>query len=288
MSYELDYVVTKRPKSFRRLKDIEIIETQDPKVLLGKYLYKHILRTWKEDFTDDDTGETTEVERNEIMWQKSPAPLSATDVQKIQFLYQSYPDMEPAKVTRERLPDIDYSGIERGANMLFTLHYSLENYNYLVRAKSVEDAIQIILDYGSLYCNIEGFVHVMNMKLFTAKVADNRDKESLNAALRRVQREEGDQSEPEWYQYYSVTGKLNYFDSDLGKQQSDSATVLVLGQNAGDALMKAEDAFHELWQEILDTNADSRVITKKAVPFKLDFYVPDGYVKEWYERAEQD
>ena len=89
MSYELDYVVTKRPKSFRRLKDIEIIETKDPKVLLGKYLYKNIRRTWKDEFTDKDTGETSEVERNEIMWEKGVAPLSASDVQKIQFLHQS-------------------------------------------------------------------------------------------------------------------------------------------------------------------------------------------------------
>ena len=288
MSYELDYVVTKRPKSFRRLKDIEIIETKDPKVLLGKYLYKNILRTWKEAFTDEDTGETSEVERNEIMWQKGAAPLSASDVQKIQFLYQSYPDMKAAKVTRERLPDIDYSGIEGGAQMLFTLHYLTDNYTYLVRAKSVEDAIQIVLDYGSLYCNIEGFVHVMSMKLFTAKVADARDKESLNADLRKCQREEGDRSEPEWYQYYSIDGKLNYFDSELGKQQSDRATVLVLGQNAGDALMKAEDAFHEMWHDVLDNIEDSSVVTKKAVPFKLDFYIPDGYVKEWYDKAGQD
>lgn len=41
--------------------------TSDPQEMLGKFLAKRLLRTWKEDFADEETGEIVSIDRNEII-----------------------------------------------------------------------------------------------------------------------------------------------------------------------------------------------------------------------------
>ncbi len=41
--------------------------TNKPEEMLGKYLAKRLLRTWQEDFVDNDTGEVVSIDRNEII-----------------------------------------------------------------------------------------------------------------------------------------------------------------------------------------------------------------------------
>lgn len=37
--------------------------TNKPEEMLGKYLAKRLLRTWQEDFVDNDTGEVVSIDR---------------------------------------------------------------------------------------------------------------------------------------------------------------------------------------------------------------------------------
>ena len=41
--------------------------TNKPEEMLGIYLAKRLLRTWQEDFVDNDTGEVVSIDRNEII-----------------------------------------------------------------------------------------------------------------------------------------------------------------------------------------------------------------------------
>ena len=44
--------------------------TSDPRKMLNMYLAKRVLKTWIEDFVDEDTGETVSIERNEILFER--------------------------------------------------------------------------------------------------------------------------------------------------------------------------------------------------------------------------
>ena len=44
--------------------------TSDPRRMLNKYLAKRVLKTWIEDFVDEDTGQVTSIERNEVIFDK--------------------------------------------------------------------------------------------------------------------------------------------------------------------------------------------------------------------------
>lgn len=44
--------------------------TSDPKQMLNMFTTKRVLRTWKEDFVDQDSGEVTSIERNEVLFER--------------------------------------------------------------------------------------------------------------------------------------------------------------------------------------------------------------------------
>lgn len=67
-------------RQWKRPDQVETFRTSDPKEMLGKYLPKHVLKTWKEDFIDEDTHEVVTIDRNEVIVESGeiePIPLTA-------------------------------------------------------------------------------------------------------------------------------------------------------------------------------------------------------------------
>lgn len=56
----------KQNEKIQTRKDEVRFKTSDIRRIIGKYLAANVLRTWNEDFVDDDTGEVVTIERNEI------------------------------------------------------------------------------------------------------------------------------------------------------------------------------------------------------------------------------
>lgn len=44
--------------------------TSDPQKMLNMYLAKRVLKTWTEDFIDEDTQEVVSIERNEVLFER--------------------------------------------------------------------------------------------------------------------------------------------------------------------------------------------------------------------------
>ena len=44
--------------------------TSDPSKMLNKYLAKRVIKTWEESFIDEGTGETVNIERNEVLFER--------------------------------------------------------------------------------------------------------------------------------------------------------------------------------------------------------------------------
>lgn len=51
-------------------KNEERYVTSDPRLMLNKYLAKRVLKTWTEDFVDEDTGQVVSIERNEVLFER--------------------------------------------------------------------------------------------------------------------------------------------------------------------------------------------------------------------------
>lgn len=63
-------------------------QTSDPRRMLNKYLTRHVCKTWKEDFIDEDTQEAVTIERNEVLFQRGTL-IDQDVLAKIRFCYDA-------------------------------------------------------------------------------------------------------------------------------------------------------------------------------------------------------
>ena len=128
--------------------DIKVIETNKPEEMLHKYLAETAVKTWTENFIDQDTGEKVPVERHEVIFDRGTY-IDESLLPKIMFSIQSE-ELKTVKVC-ENMP------LAKRHNMqvrryIVKLSDGLHNCNvYTTRAKTPEDAAQMVCDFYTIY-----------------------------------------------------------------------------------------------------------------------------------------
>lgn len=269
----------KAQKRYMRVKDIKVTETSDPKEMLGKYLAECPKKTWTEEFTDEDTGEVTEVHRTEVVFTWN-GKLTKTAVSKIMFFIETG-EIESVKVCDMAFPDLQYEPLLGLSVYTVVLHNEGMDLHYCVRAKSVEDAIQMALEYGAVYRELTGYVFVRSVKTEGISVEDDSGMKWDD-----FYQDEEDEEDKDWKSYYRVKGVLMYFKTELQKVQEEEGDLLVSLRgldDIGGAKKKALLYFRDKWKDTLKNNGDAKLRMVKAQPVKIDTLVPIAYSKQWYE-----
>ena len=138
----------KKEEKWLMPEDIKVIETNKPEEIFHKYLAEPAIKTWTEDFVDEDTGETTSIERNEVIFDRGTY-IDESVFPKIMFSIQSE-ELKTVKVC-------DKKPLAKRNNMqvrryIVKLSDGLRKSNiYTTRAKTPEDAAQMVCDYYSIY-----------------------------------------------------------------------------------------------------------------------------------------
>ena len=128
--------------------DIKVTETNKPEEIFHKYLAESAVKTWTEDFIDQDTGEKVPVERHEVIFDRGTY-IDESLLPKIMFSIQSE-ELKTVKVC-ENMP------LAKRHNMqvrryIVKLSDGLHNCNvYTTRAKTPEDAAQMVCDFYTIY-----------------------------------------------------------------------------------------------------------------------------------------
>jgi hypothetical protein len=91
-------------KQWKRPQDVVTFRTSDPKEMLGKYMPRHAVKTWTEDFRDEDTGEVVSIERNQIVVERGY--ISQEKLAEIQFAIQAG-DIEDVEVSEDDVRDME-------------------------------------------------------------------------------------------------------------------------------------------------------------------------------------
>lgn len=274
----------KAQKRYMRVKDIKVTETSDPKEMLGKYLAEKPKKTWTEEFTDEDTGEVTEVQRTEVVFTWD-GKLTKTAVSKIMFFIETG-EIKSVKVCDMAFPDLQYEPLSGLSVYTVVLHNEGMDLHYCVRAKSVEDAIQMALVYGAVYRELTGYVFVRSVKIEGISVEDDSGMKWDDF----YQDEEDEEEDKDWKSYYRVKGELMYFDAFLNEVQKEGGDLLVSLRgldDIGGAKKKALLYFRDKWKDALKNNGDAKLRMVKAQPVKIDTLVPIAYSKQWYEEEEE-
>ena len=138
----------KKEKKWMMPEDIKVVETNNPEEMLHKYLAENAVKTWTENFIDQDTGEKVPVERHEVIFDRGTY-IDESLLPKIMFSIQSE-ELKTVKVC-ENMP------LAKRHNMqvrryIVKLSDGLHNCNvYTTRAKTPEDAAQMVCDFYTIY-----------------------------------------------------------------------------------------------------------------------------------------
>ena len=138
----------KKGKKWMMPEDIKVIETNKAEEMLHKYLAESAVKTWTENFIDQDTGEKVPVERHEVIFDRGTY-IDESMLPKIMFSLQSE-ELKTVKVC-ENKPLVKRHNMQV-RRYIVKLSDGLHNCNvYTTRAKTPEDAAQMVCDFYTIY-----------------------------------------------------------------------------------------------------------------------------------------
>lgn len=133
--------------------------TNDPAKMLGKWVARRALRTWTEDFIDEDTNETVSIERNEILLERGTY-ISQDVLCSINFMMQegSLKEVEVSNQNRQGMLLENRSFLPYKA----VAKIDGKRKTFLLYANSVANALVIMVDYIEL--NYKGSFEITDIK----------------------------------------------------------------------------------------------------------------------------
>ena len=270
-------------REWKRPDQVETFRTSDPKEMLHKFLPKHVLKTWKEDFLDEATGDVITIERNEVIVESGE--ITQDKLQQIQFAIQAG-DIEDVEVSNE---DVRPMSVQT-ANYLIPYSLELERGgmeiikdHYVCYAHDIPEAMRIACEFGQMYRGFSGDVKVNRVVRMDARmVPDNH--QCIPEADRKPADERKD--------YFKVQVRHEYIDGNLKMKHFDMYYIIA-AKDVGEAkdrialLLEIQKAEQEKRDGFKVKDEDSRYIIRKASPFEVDCVVPMEFSELYQEDAQR-
>lgn len=117
--------------------------TSDTKRMLGKFLVHDLKRKWNEAFTDEDTGEVVNIERNEIILEAGTY-LGKEELATISFYIQEGSVTEVEVSNQRRMA---YESSYNGLHPFIAQVFLDKKKKFLLKAQSIDQAREIVKDF---------------------------------------------------------------------------------------------------------------------------------------------
>lgn len=187
--------------------------TSEPKRMLGRFICRNVLKVWQEVFLLEN-GETTTLERNEILFEKGKY-IDQDTLAKIRFFMQA-----------GEIKEVEVSNQNRKGSLLVNNHLQLykaaanisgKKHIFLLYATSVKSADTILTDYVEL--NRKGGFYVTKIEEIDNNyvITDNVDIESSRESIDRAYIKDEISSEEYCNAQVDITGtepdftKMNFY-----------------------------------------------------------------------------
>lgn len=121
--------------------------TSDPDRLLNRFTTKRVLRTWQENFMDEDTGEVVSIERNEVILERGHL-IDRDTLSELLFYLQSG-DIHEVEVSNQRRIAYEQEN-ESLYPYLASVLIDEKNKKILFYATDIDVGIEILRDYVEL------------------------------------------------------------------------------------------------------------------------------------------
>lgn len=186
--------------------------TSNPREMLNKYIAKRVLKTWIEDFVDEDTGLVTSIERNEVLFDRG-THIDQDVLAQIKF-YMSAGDFKEIEVSNQRRIA---QPLESNYLHPFTAQAVIfdKKVKFLFHATKVETALLLLKDYIEL--NYSNGFYISMIKEFDSCIILT---DTLKKAKADIPFDEWDSINPdeiadedsEDKKFYQIECRINYDD----------------------------------------------------------------------------
>lgn len=257
---------------WKTLADVQAFRTNDPQKMRGMYLAAPMVKSWTEDFIGEDTNETVSIERNEII---KPRGIKLTDheISSVMFSIQAE-EVEDVLVCAANITGQRFiSG--RMVPCEVSIFNNMEKKTYLVRANSVESAIECLRNYAPLYLELKGDYSVIGAKNVAYTIVEDD-----NEAVEQNPDEEISFAE---FNYYKVNARLYEYNEDKQKMDKTNYTIIIKAQDVSEAKNRSMAWMKDVCSEELEDPQNSVVILK-ANPYATAGIVPLSYCEMFKEK----
>ena len=268
-----DKVATNGTTNWRRPCDMATWTTFEPKDMLGKYLTSDVVNNYTDDYVDED-GNVVSVERHNVI--KKRGEIDQEKLQEIMFAIQAG-DISYVEVSDEDVREMTLDTPEWFTTYLVEMRWFSDGRNmkerFAVRARTIQQAIQIAAEFGQMYRGFEGRIRATRVTQLNVNIVPDDDM-CIPVEDRT----------PEYVRkdYFKVQVRTVYWEIDHEKQY-DSFYV-VAAKDVGQAKERIQLMF-DIREAEAKANHDNSVddvrsrTVRKAMPFEVDCIVPIQYSK---------
>lgn len=259
----------KTVKTWMRPEDIKTFRTSDPKEMLNKYIASRVTKTWTEKFLDEDTQETVDIERAEVLFEKGKL-LTKDLITKVQFSIQAG-EIKDIEVTDSKF-DAERWITNRMPAWEVLLTNGDKKLSYLVRAQCVERAITCAAAYGGMYLSLSGSYEVKKVASLPVSIVEDDD-ECIP--------ESGEVDSG--YSYYRVSVQTRLFydiDNDYNKETHD---FIIRAGDVAEAKDRISEYMKTKYKEELESNPNNTFLIVRASPYQTNGVIPLGYCELYHQ-----
>lgn len=251
------------------------LRTNDPKLMLGKYLAENARREWVEDFIDEENGEVVQINRMEIVEERG-TEITQDVLQGLRFFAEAG-ELKEVLVSNQLRPgyrkDFTYA-------TPYTVTFAPDgggSVKLLVRASSLPMAIQVAEDYAEYIIN----------GAFTVKSAKKEDNfYIIEKSLQAMNKEEGKKVEDSAPSVYYKIDAIVSAQDESGASLIENAhhTFITLSP---DADVARQVIMRELAKQLKKEhgNASVSITLSEAKIFNASDIVPAHFTKKYLEQA---
>ena len=279
----------KKEEKWLMPEDIKVIETNKPEEMMHKYLAENAVKTWTEDFVDEETGEPISIEHHEVIFEKGTY-IDESLWPKLLFSIQAE-ELKTVKVC-EKMPLTKRDNMQV-RRYIVKLSDGLHKSNiYTTSEKTPEDAVQMVCDYYSVYgiptlsgnfsvseSSVTGWCLLYKEDLGKDSWEDlyNNSHEDIESKVNNTQK-----ILPPPYQLDRFF-KVNVCIWDEGEDKYEKCTFnyIIPALVLSDAEILVKGFLHEMYfRNSCECIIDITSISKA----NIDFAIPQSYSESWCEK----
>ena len=250
------------------------VTTADPKLLVNMFTANRVLKTWVEDFVDEDTGDVVTIERNEVIFDRGTL-LDKEKVAQLQFYIQAG-EIEKVEVSNQKR--MAYH-VER---KYIRPHFAVvevgdKKQRILFWAPDIERSIPLLKDYVEL--KFSGAFFILSIKEFETSIIliDNLKKQASETESQPEDETESDDNK-KFYQIEfnaeDIDGSSSTYTAVVQTYNVDRAMMLIndwLNKNERRRYEEAKERGHEY------VIREFRTTIESAKPIPVGIYIPKEF-----------